>query len=660
MAGAGHTGATVSRAKQSMYFDALERGLSKRAACRLAGIGNTTARMLELTRKATGGLPPVEKPGRKPYGYRKPKSAPGVPPGDPAPEASEGDETVHYGPRPENELSPEALKGLDDFGYFRRRYLGRGPSEWQVEAAHQMLELLSTPDREYAVVNVAPGVGKSTLFTHDLPVWLICRDRRIRIMIGSKTETQAQKYVDRIRLTLQRSYIQHPRASQLRQGLAVEPEGVLSQDYGRFRGLDREVWTRGAFTVAQQQGEVSTEKENTCAGYGMDSQILGQRVDVAIWDDLVDNANIRTPYARETLQRWWGDEAESRLDRDAAGLMILQGQRLDPNDLYRWALDQQAFDDDGMADRKYRHIVYPAHFEDRCQGLHHPGAPSYPEGCLLDSYRLPWPELAAAEANNRERFRVLYQQVDNDPASAMVRRIWVSGGTDPDTGEVYPGCWDHGRNTGELPVLQGTVHSVCTADPAPSRYWSIQWWLYEPGTGRRHLMDVMRRQMTASEFLDWNHDEGRFVGIMEEWSTRARLLGVPVTHWIVEHNAAQKFMLQYDHVKRWAQQRSVAIIPHQTQAVNKLDQSIGVTAVGPHYRHGRIRLPAGDGPLSPAALASNKLVNEAVGWPSYSTSDCLMAQWFLEVKIPVLWPSNVETSPQRRPTWLGSSRRSVR
>ena len=39
---------------------------------------------------------------------------------------------------PFDRLKPEAQRGLEDFDYFRRRYLGRVPSPWQVDAAYKI------------------------------------------------------------------------------------------------------------------------------------------------------------------------------------------------------------------------------------------------------------------------------------------------------------------------------------------------------------------------------------------------------------------------------------------------------------------------------------------------------------------------------------------
>ena len=70
-------------------------------------------------------------------------------------------------------LSEDAKRALDDFAFFRRRYFGRNSTPWQERAAYEILRLLEDGgrDRKFAVMNEPPGSGKSTLFTHDIPVW---------------------------------------------------------------------------------------------------------------------------------------------------------------------------------------------------------------------------------------------------------------------------------------------------------------------------------------------------------------------------------------------------------------------------------------------------------------------------------------------------------
>jgi hypothetical protein len=73
------------------------------------------------------------------------------------------------------------------------------------KAANDAREALESPIKEFVVINVPPGAGKSTLFGHDIPLWLICRDRAVRILYGSNTERQAKMYTGRLRDSLERT-----------------------------------------------------------------------------------------------------------------------------------------------------------------------------------------------------------------------------------------------------------------------------------------------------------------------------------------------------------------------------------------------------------------------------------------------------------------------
>ena len=81
-------------------------------------------------------------------------------------------------------LCEEAQRALEDFAYFRLRYFGRKSTPWQERAAYEVMRSVQSNEREYIVMNEPPGSGKSTLFTNDIPCWIVARDRRIRIQIG--------------------------------------------------------------------------------------------------------------------------------------------------------------------------------------------------------------------------------------------------------------------------------------------------------------------------------------------------------------------------------------------------------------------------------------------------------------------------------------------
>jgi hypothetical protein len=246
--------------------------------------------------------------------------------------------------------------------------------------------------------------------------------------------------------------------------------------------------------------------------------------------------------------------------------------------------------------------------------------------------------------NRGERFSVIYQQEDTDPSEVLVPKSWVYGDGD------FPGCLDKERDRLQIPrgINAADCISVATADPSPTQFWSVQWWIYHPESEQRFLIDLVRQKMDAPDFLDWNSDSRSFVGIMEEWQNISESLGFPIQTWIVERNAAQRFLLQYDHVRRWQAKSGVEIIGHDTGR-NKSDPEFGVETIAPHYRFGRVRLPY----RNEGKLISLKLIDEVTHYPFGRTNDCVMAHWFFEWNLPNIYaPTSVRRSTAWRPSWL--------
>ena len=564
-----------------------------------------------------------------------------------------------HDPLPFPELGDEAKRALDDFGYFQRRYFGRVPYFWQIEAAEKAVELLASPHKEYMVVNVAPGIGKTTLFTHDIPAWLTVRNRAIRGMMGAATTSLATRYTNRLRRSLARTLPEKAADDDILRGYAFDAEATLADDFGRFQAIG-DTWTADSFVVQQyeSQGQIS-EKEPTWSAYGQDAGFIGGRFNFVVWDDLVDPKKQKTVEAKEDLQNYWDDVSEPRLE--PGGLLILQGQRLSSDDLYRYCLDKEVgeeidYDTGELIGRKpkYYSIIYKAHYEEKCnpEVTHQVDAPAYPDGCLLSPWRLPWREINSLMTNRAERFEVVYQQKDSDPTSVLVRPAWIYGH------DGSPGCVDTDRDRLELPknpdgsaALTGDLVSVMTVDPSPTKLWSIQWWIYQPSTEFRWLMDLENRPMQADEFLDFNYSKGQHTGVLNEWVHTSRELGYPISHVIVEDNAAQRFLLQYDHVRRWMAANSVEIIPHSTHR-NKSDAEYGVETIAQHYQFGRIRLPYKRN--SQGWNCSMRLINELTHYPHGRTDDNVMAHWFLEWNLPRIYSPYEAEGKSWRPTWAAT------
>ena len=620
----------ITMPQKRTYFERRDAGYSMRASAAAAGFSLTTARALE--QKSDGHRETIAGAKRE----------------------------LHISePKRYEELCAEAKRAWNDFGYFQRRYFGRIPIPWQIEAAAEVQKYLSTPDKEFVVINAPPGSGKTLLFTHDIPAWLTVRNRAIRGQLGSVTGPLAERYTNRLRRTLDRVLPETASDEEVMEGSAFDAEATLSQDFGRFRPLDREQWTASSFVVMQyaDKGAIS-EKEATWQSYGIDQGFIGGRFNVVIWDDLVDPRKQSTQDAREKLQSDYDDLCETRLE--PKGVLILQGQRLAATDLYRYNLDKQVpelVDEDTgeiiASAPKYHHIKFPAHWVDRCDPsvTHRRNAKPYPEGCLLAPSRLPWKDLAEIQANRSEKYEVVYQQEDVDPESVLVQKDWVYGKGD------HPGCLDEYRDRLELPrgldLSQGPLLSVITADPSPTKYWGIQWWVYHAASEQRFLMDLAQQKMDAPDFLDWDMNENTWTGLLEEWYQTSVAKQVPISHVIVEINAAQRFLRQYDHVRKWETKRSVQIVSHSTQR-NKSDPEYGVQTLAPHWQFGRVRLPWKPGSLG--KILSLKLISEVTHYPASTTTDLVMAEWFFEFQLPNLYHGAREPAIQKRPSWVRNPR----
>jgi hypothetical protein len=605
------------------YFDARNAGLAVDAAARKARLSTSTAYRFERGDQASGGL-----------------------------EAAEIlNVTLVAGNYVNAPLPEEARRALEDFAYFRLRYFGRKSTAWQEEAAYRLLELLETPDREYVVMNEPPGSGKSTLFTHDIPCWLIARDRTIRIQIGSRTERQARMYAGRIKKSLERDAPMRADADSLARGIAFDAEACMQDDFGAFKPEGRsEMWRGESLVVRQLDGVALDDKESTVSAWGQDSGFLGGRFDFVIWDDLVDRKNVKTEDSRDNIREWWDTEAETRVE--PGGLLLLQGQRIAVNDLYRYCLDKRTLDEQP----KYKHIVYQAHDEELCTGDHTDVQP-WPAGCLLDPHRIPWKMLETIQHTNPRTYAVMYQQQDGDTVGGLVDPAWIMGGMDAE-GYPAPGCLDKDRVIGEVPahLMNGNGWSFVTVDPSPTEFWGIIWWVYDPDSNTRYALDIVKRRLNPEQFLSLDLSTFDWDGLMVEFTQRAIEEGAPITHVIFEVNAAQRWFLSQKHVQKWMEMTGQTFVPHTTH-VNKADPKYGLESIGDLFRQGFIRLPWGN---PSARLKVNNLIEEATRYPDHDTTDLIMSTWFGKLAVENHYTPRREGMYQMsRPDWLTGARRGI-
>ena len=519
------------------------------------------------------------------------------------------------------------------------------------------LDVLETDSVPVACIQVANPDGlylagkgmllthNSTLFTHDIPCWLIARDRTIRIQIGSRTERQARMYVGRIKRSLERDAPLRADIESLEAGISFDATACLQDDFGAFKPEGRtDLWRAEALVVRQLDGIQLDDKEPTVSAWGQDSGFLGGRFDFVLWDDLADRKNTKSVETRDQLREWWDSEAETRLE--PGGTLLLQGQRITHDDLYRYCLDKKTMDEQP----KYRHVVFKAHDTELCTQQHDSLQP-WPKSCLLDPYRLPWTHLETLQHNNPRNFEIMYQQADGDVIGGLVDPVWITGGVDGD-GYPRPGCLDRQRTFLDPPehLLDGNGWSFITVDPSPTEWWGIIWWLYDPDSGNRYIIDLHRRRMNPEEFISLDLSTFEWSGLIPDLYKTANDMRIPITHVIVEVNAAQRWLLSQPHVQKWIANTGMVFVPHTT-SINKQDPKYGLESIGDLFRQGMIRVPWGD---FASRTRCQHLIEEATKYPDYETTDLIMSVWFGKLAVENHYsPKQSGRYHLARPSWMG-------
>jgi hypothetical protein len=387
------------------------------------------------------------------------------------------------------------------------------------------------------------------------------------------------------------------------------------------------------------------DREPTVQAAAQDAGFLGERVDIAIWDDLAVTDNSRGPEQQRNLANWFENEAETRVE--PGGTMILVGQRISSHDLHRNRIDKLiTINDAGEKAPLYTHITFPAHHDVNCvagetdaEGT--PGEHTQwnggEHGCMTDMSRLNLKDWYIVK--DKTDYRTVYQQEDIDPALVLVEKTWITGGEDSE-GHLAPGCFDTDRGWGEHPSGVGKLVDYVSVDPSVSGWWALEWWSYNPKTQFNYLIWGIRQRMTAGKLLDWDNPNQVFTGHMEQMQQSSILAGHPIRCWILESNAAHKYLQQNTTFQRWKRRYpSVRVIAHETQR-NKLDPDMGLTGLLPgRYRTGMKRLPHRPGEMPRDGGFLNHLINELCTYSLAEDAknygyDTVLSDWIGETNLP--------------------------
>ena len=159
------------------------------------------------------------------------------------------------------------------------------------------------------------GSGKTTISTITRAIHLILDDPNIRILIASKTLTNAEDFLKAIKSHF-------------------ESNETFREIFGNHVG-DKQ-WDERSIEVKPR---TSHEKEPTIMTVGVDGAVASKHYDVLFADDLVEEGNSRTQHMRDRLQRWYYTVLMPVLEPPDPqfphrGEMTVSGTRYHPEDLY--------------------------------------------------------------------------------------------------------------------------------------------------------------------------------------------------------------------------------------------------------------------------------------------------------------------------------------
>lgn len=458
------------------------------------------------------------------------------------------------------------------------------------------------------LLNVPPNHAKSMTITVEYLTYRVVKDPNVKIMIVSKTQDQAKKFLYAVK-----SRLTHPRYADMQLAFGP-PEGWRKNS---------DAWTTTQVYLGQDSRD-SKEKDPTLEAVGMGGQIYGSRADLIVLDDVVTLSNVAQ---WEQQMTWIQQEVTSRL---GTGQLLVVGTRMGSVDLYRELRNPDHYTDGRVT---YTYLAMPAvlrYAEDPkdWETLWPVTDEPFAEADEPDEQGLypRWTGDRLAEVRNEvgpQKWALVYQQQDVEE-DATFDPVAVRGCVSKNrmAGPLEAGLAGHPKDTVGFRV-------VCSMDPAIAGDCAAVALAVDPQTGKRYVLDV--QIISGPTPAQIRELIGRFTDRYK-----------PST-WVIEENAFQGYLAQDEVLRSWMASRGITMRPHQTNA-NKKDPDYGVASMsglfGTVRKDGPFRQSQGDGLIElPRAdsFGMKQLIEQLVTWsPNVKTKhrkqDAVMALWFAELQ----------------------------
>lgn len=462
------------------------------------------------------------------------------------------------------------------------------------------------------LVNVPPNHAKSMTVTINYVTYRIAKDPNINVLVVSKTQEQAKKFLYAIKQRLT-----HPRYADLQVAFGPADGYKATADQ----------WAANKIYLGGEARD-SGEKDPTIEALGMGGQIYGSRANLIVLDDVVTLSNAGE-WAKQ--QDWIRQEVASRLP-PGGGQLLVVGTRVSPVDLYKELRNPEHYTDGRVP---WTYLAMPAvlEYKDRPEDwvtLWPKSEQPLSEADTPDGDGLfeRWSGPRLSDVRNEVgpgKWSLVYQNLDV-AEDAIFDPVCVRGSIQ---GMRKPGALVGGA-TGH-PLSPENFYRVIGLDPAMSGDTAAVAYAVDRRTHKRYVMDV--HVMTSPT-------PAAIRSLLREWTDAYRPHTV-----IVESNAFQLFLTQDEEIRNFLATRGIAYRPHYT-GNNKQDPEFGVASLAPLFgtkvnRDGQVAMKhAGDNLIELPSVQANehvkKLVEQLITWQpgvrgSKLKMDTVMALWFCEI-----------------------------
>lgn len=523
------------------------------------------------------------------------------------------------------DLAEEARSNLSDFAEFSEKYLGtkvpphmmnvvsmlegKDPS-WLHES---MVYEKGSAGLSRLLVNVPPNHAKTMTITINYVTYRVVKNPNINVMVISKTQEQAKKFLYAIKQRLT-----HPRYADLQVAFGPADGYKATADQ----------WSA---TKVYLGGDVreSDAKDPTIEAIGMGGQVYGNRADLIVLDDVVTLSNA-SEWAKQ--QEWIRQEVASRLP-PGGGQLLVVGTRVSAVDLYK-ELRNPSHYTDGVLPWSYLSMPAVLEYADDPKDwktLWEKSEQPLTEDDIPDENGMfdRWTGQRLTAVRNEagpSKWSLVYQNLDiaeNAIFDPMCVRGAVNGMRK--SGALVAGAAGHPENSNNFFRVIG-IDPAMTGDTAAVAY------AVDRRTHKRYVMDV--HIMTAPT-------PAAIRSLIKEWTDAYKPHAV-----IVESNAFQLFLTQDEEIRNFLSTRGINYRPHYT-GNNKQDPEFGVASLAPLFgtitkRDGVMNnfKHAGDNLIELPDSSKNehvkKLIEQLVTWqPGVQGKklkmDAVMALWFCEI-----------------------------